>query len=927
MTKTRRPLIHLLLISAACLVLAACGQGALTARPSSASAAAGVLPAHPQVYLEQADPWADKVAEYLRTGVPPLIPKWKGQFELPYLGPILTRHGIVERPGTPHPDLRIGVQAAQGLRVPSKVGLPTPRPASVGTCRHVYLLVAWPGQSQSNTHDPAYEKLFGTNAGHVCPSESDFYSQMSYGKLAVTGDVFPATGAYNISDPADLGELVTSAMNAANPDVDFSQFDGNSDGYIDALSIVLPWDFRAFVSYYWSGPLFDGKHIFTIGFLGESDLAPESRTTHHETGHFFFLPDYYDYGGDGSHPANPGPDGNESAGDGVWELMSAGNFANPPMPMSAYNRWLLNWLEPTVLTGQVNDLVLNPSNLQSNPSETYLLWTEGTYNQEFFLIENRWLDTTTDYGQTLGKGLMVWHVDESLMLNPIGDGVNDIEEHKALDLEEADGQNDLDHMYNYGDATDLYPNSTKEFNFTSNPSSAAYSGDDSQVRIYNIRSNPVDHTVTINVQVSGLRIDLNALPPLVASGTVGIDPNLNGPVERVELYVNGSMVLGADAPPYTYPWDTTGLGDGQATIRGVTFSATENREASQDLVVDNLPYTIALADNAEHGLFQLMPLDAKHPSELIKAKTRQSDGSSTDLAGGGDGTWQTNTDFHTSGTQCFYIGTPGGAYGPFENDFLVSRELDLSAVSNPTLSFSHQFDMEDGKDFAHVFVTSDDGQTLTELATYTGTQTGQRVSLPMPGFEKNGVRVVFFFESDGTGNDGGSAIAGSGWWIDDIIVASGGMGNLPAVSIQTPAAGAVVQNLLDITVAVQANVTRVDYYIYRTGGTTQATADTTPFSKSIGTAALGNQRVLLEARAFNASGAFASDFRELDLYNLLGDANADGGVDATDLDAIRDRIGMTSAAPAYRAWFDCNSDGVVDERDASVVGYNFGSHL
>jgi len=886
------------------------------------------------------DPHAREVAEYLRTGVPVLIPRWRDKFELPYVGPVTTSQGIVERPNMPNPKLIIsgGDSSSRGnSRSATKVGLGNPQPPTVGTCRHAFLLVKSGIYSQPNDAASANEKLFGSNSGNTCPSLTDFYSEMSFGKLTISGGVFPSSGAYEVggisSSNWNPSTVVTDAMNAANAEVDFSQYDGDNDGYIDCLTIVLPHlsailePVRAFVSFGWSGPLFDGKRITTIGFLGYSDLDPESRTVHHEQGHFFNLPDYYDLGGD-SAPANPGTDGNESLGVGYWDLMCAGNLTNPPMHMSPYNKWLLNWIEPTVLNTDVQDLVLQPSNDINNPGSSYILWTEGSFVREFFIIENRWQVATSDIGPNPGRGLLVWHVDEDEMINPSsGYGVNDIEEHKALDLEEADGQAAIDHMWNYGDAGDVYPQGTKEFKFTTNPSSANYAGDDTQVRIYNIRKDDASQTVTINAQITSFTFDFNSLPPMIGTGTVDIAPNIDGNLDKVELYLNDALVFEATSPPYSYSWDTTEMVFGQVLIRGIGYTPSEQREVAQDMLVDNTPVLFPFADNAENGFFQIFPLDSRHPSTSLRTSTRQAPGTPEDLANAGTGQWRQRADFKTSGERSFYCGKGAGTYDNFESDYLVTRKINLNGVSTPVLSFSHQYDMEENKDFGRVYITDNNGQTFTQLAQYTGTHANEKINIPLSSWIGKTVRIVFFFESDGTGTDPGPSITGSGWWIDDIVVSNGPASQLPTITIVDPGDKAGVSGSVPIAVTTTGFVSRVDYIVYHSGGTLIANSTTPPYSTTLLTGALRNQRALLEAKAISSGGVYSSDWVEIDLNNLRGDINADGKVDAADVDALAARFGMPTSDPNYRGWFDANGDGSVDERDASMIGYHWGEQL
>lgn len=886
------------------------------------------------------DPYADEVREYLRTGIARHIPRTETHFELPYLGPIITRGGeVIDRFSFPGLDLAVKVESDGELeKSASKVQLPNPKPASVGVCKHVFILSESSANPQAHTAAAVNEKIFGSNSGRTCPSLRDFYAEMSYGKLDIQGAVYPQTGAYRSNASPFTGPnqnlnmtFVNEILSAANNDINFAEFDGNNDGVIDALTIVIFYSGgRAFVQHGMSGSL-DGKQIRSLGILFEDDLNPESRVAHHEMGHFLKLPDYYDYGSD-SAPPSPGPDGNESMGVGYWDLMGAGNFTNPPMHMSPYNKWLLNWIEPNVITSDVQDLVLVPSNIATNSNSAYILWTEGTFNREFFIIENRWQVANADFGPNPGQGLLIWHVDENEMISPSsGYGVNDIEEHKALDLEEADGRADLDRMVNYGDAGDVYPNSDKDFSFTSNPNSRNYAGEDSLVKIFNIRKDTGTKTITIDASVTGFTFNMNNLSPFTTSGTTNIEPTVNDKVNEVQIYLNGgqgeNLVYDSNTPPFIYPWDTGATLFGQFTIKAVGTGTTEDRTILQDILVDNMPSLFPLADNAEAGFFQFFPLSARYPSPALKSATRKVAGTPEEIAGEMFGEWRQRVDWKTSGERSFYVGMGSGSYANFQNDFLVSRKINLSGVATPTLSFSHQYDIELNKDFARVLVTDDDGRTFTQLAEFTGTLTNTREVIPFESFSGKTVRIVFFFESDGSGTDNGAAINGSGWWIDDIAIANGAVSSLPSVQIITPTNNSTIEGTVNVVVAVSGAITKVDYIVYHTSGSFTFSTSNPPYGTPINTAMFGNQRVIMEARAIGPSGLYTSDIRTLDVYNLIGDTNGDKKVDEADIELIRTHYGKKSTHADYRIWLDCNGDGEINEMDAALIGYNFGKTL
>lgn len=210
----------------------------------------------------------------------------------------------------------------------------------------------------------------------------------------------------------------------------------------------------------------------------------------HEFGHALGLPDLYD---------TIAPENQvfaESQGIGSWDLMAAGTWnANGYVPgeFSAWSKVFLGWIDPAVVS-QDTDVMLSAVELDRNHGIVKV----PIGGDEYFLIENRLQDPNLDgkfnYNETdsttcvwqksgndssrvclfdfyrdnytgaewdwwlpgegTGSGLLIWHVDESVMNDNLRyNTVNADPNHKALDLEEADGIQDMD---NFGGDRDAF---------------------------------------------------------------------------------------------------------------------------------------------------------------------------------------------------------------------------------------------------------------------------------------------------------------------------------------------------------------------------------------------------------------------------------------------------------------------------------------
>jgi M6 family metalloprotease-like protein len=229
-------------------------------------------------------------------------------------------------------------------------------------------------------------------------------------------------------------------------------------------------------------------------FVADMPIVPELETQDgfvfspvgvvcHELGHAFGLPDLYD---------TVAPENQvfaESQGIGSWDLMAAGTWnANGfvPAEFSAWSKVFVGWIDPVVVGA---DQVVTLSAVEIDRRRGVVKVPIG--GDEYFLIENRlqdpngdgrfnfsendssgcrWEGTGPDSmrvcdfdfyedsyadaewdwwlpGEGTGSGLLIWHIDESVIEENLPyNTVNSLAGHKGIDLEEADGIQDLDNL-------------------------------------------------------------------------------------------------------------------------------------------------------------------------------------------------------------------------------------------------------------------------------------------------------------------------------------------------------------------------------------------------------------------------------------------------------------------------------------------------
>lgn len=344
--------------------------------------------------------------------------------------------------------------------------------------------------------------LFGTGIGTV----RHYYNEVTYGNLTVVTVNLPSslgwkrapnTYSYYTNNSNGLGsypqnaqKLAEDAIALANPYVNFSQYDNNNDGYVDALFIIHAGPGAEFTgnnnhiwSHKWSThtpQLVDGVYAYIYSMEPEFWQNPGDMTCGvyaHEMGHSVFsFPDVYDR--DGS-----------SKGLGRWSLMAGGSWngtlGNSPAHPDAWNRSKMGYVTPVNITSDVNQYPI--PNIQNN-QVLVRLWRQGQIGNQYFLIENR---QRVGYDAALpADGLCIYHVDESVTTQ------NDREwypgytsyGHYLVALEQADGLWSLEKNVNSGNGGDPFPGSTNKtvFDSTSTPESKDYNFNPTKVVVRNI---------------------------------------------------------------------------------------------------------------------------------------------------------------------------------------------------------------------------------------------------------------------------------------------------------------------------------------------------------------------------------------------------------------------------------------------------------
>lgn len=534
-----------------------------------------------------------------------------------------------------------GIDRPQGRRtgVRSVLSLQPQRAAgTTGTLKTLALLVDFSDQPSAVASSFFDSLLFADTYGPT--SVRGYYRETSYGSTSAHGllDVvtvnlpssvgwkrLPQTMAYYVAGgdngtgtyPNNAQKMVEDAIAAADPYVDFSQYDNDGDGWVDNLFVIHAGqgaEYSGSSSHIWSHqwwtkytPYVDGVSVGSYSTEPEFWSSPGDMTIGvycHEMGHVLGLPDLYDRD-------------YSSSGIGEWSLMAGGSWngatgmGESPARFDAWSASQLDWLQPHLITGAPATKSI-PA-VSSSTTAAYKLYPDGaSTGSEYFLVENR-RQTGTDTWLP-GAGLLVWHVDETRNTYELQ---NDDETHKLVDLEEAAGWQSLDSGSDSGGADDPYPGTSinRAFNDTSTPDAKTYGGAASKVVVDQIG----DSATTMSARLgAGTSTVTDTTPP--ATTVTGNDSLWHRSTVTLTFSASDSGA-GASGVAYTQyrvdggAWQT---GTSCAVTAGasiqhtytVGYRSADNRgnvesEKTWQVKIDTIAPTVAITGASPNGSYKV----------------------------------------------------------------------------------------------------------------------------------------------------------------------------------------------------------------------------------------------------------------------------------------------------------------------------------
>jgi immune inhibitor A len=367
-----------------------------------------------------------------------------------------------------------------------------------GVLRVIVVLVDFSDKQMTQTQAHFRDLFFSTG---VIPTKSvrEYYAEVTHGLIDIQGDVvgpfrMPLTIAQYAHNASGLGNALPNAQTmardaaiASDPSVNFSPFDNDGNGFVDAFIVIhagpggeVTGNKNDIWSHKW---VLDGgaRSVDATKIFGYLTVPEDCKigVCAHELGHLLFgFPDLYDTDG-------------TSEGIGNWCLMAAGSWGgggDTPVHPSAWCKASQGWVAVDNRTASGSLSMPDVKDSQT----VYRLWKDGGPGSEYFLIENR---QQKGFDKSLPNGgLLIFHIDESI-------SGNTNENHYKVGLVQADGKRDLELAHNRGDGGDPYPGTSgnSSFNNTSTPNSKSYSNVSTCVSVTGISTS--GSVITANVAV------------------------------------------------------------------------------------------------------------------------------------------------------------------------------------------------------------------------------------------------------------------------------------------------------------------------------------------------------------------------------------------------------------------------------------------
>lgn len=375
------------------------------------------------------------------------------------------------------------------------------------------------------------ETIYSRFFGDYQNSLKEYYQEVSYSRYIPHGE---AHGWYRASNPSTFytnkengfgkypqssERLIEDVIEIASqdPDIDWTSFDTNDNGYIDNLIVVHSGSEAAYtgdINDFWAHvyiipepKIIQGRTVWVYALVSEYLDTPENYRLvgidSHEYGHLLGLPDLYDYS-------------DNSNGVGLYSLMGGGSWAlkgSSGVHLDAWSKHILGFTD--TIENPIGTIYLD--NAEQN--STNIIYTTAN-PKEYFLVENRQKILSDKYLPS--EGIFIWHINENQQYN-------DNEACFLVGLIQADNLRDLENRANSGDLGDSYPGimNNRSFGRSTNPGSILCNGNVQDFLINNISDSgttmsfesTISEPLQLNtIQATHIQAGLNSVQAAILTG-------------------------------------------------------------------------------------------------------------------------------------------------------------------------------------------------------------------------------------------------------------------------------------------------------------------------------------------------------------------------------------------------------------------------
>lgn len=292
-----------------------------------------------------------------------------------------------------------------------------------------YSLTPWSSSNISFIEN----NYFGTNTGVTAindkkwPTFGEFYSSASHNTISIKGlvtDVYGVTSETKISSLDNsydtlysLFDTLVQTVQRDHSDIDWSLYDRNNDGALDAVHFISNFNSATWSDTFWPhmsstnlSP--SSTHLIPNTYsLSSLEHFENSLTAIHEQGHMFGLDDYYDY-----------------ASSNKYDFIGHADMQNENIfDWNSFSKLETGWATPTVITGEEDEVTVTLSAASLNGDcllvpANYDTWN-GTAFDEYFLFElfspvgnneTSWAYYERQHGSLGDYGVRAYHVNANL---------------------------------------------------------------------------------------------------------------------------------------------------------------------------------------------------------------------------------------------------------------------------------------------------------------------------------------------------------------------------------------------------------------------------------------------------------------------------------------------------------------------------------